>query len=89
VKLRGLRIELGEIETILSQSMGVQNAAVLVREDQPGKQVLVGYVSPVGVNVEETLAFLATKVPPYMVTCFILYLLYFWVFFLNFFILFI
>jgi acyl-coenzyme A synthetase/AMP-(fatty) acid ligase len=70
VKLRGLRIELGEIEAILSQSKGVQNAAVMVREDEPGRQALVGYVSPKGVDVEEVLAFVAKKVPKYMVRYF-------------------
>ncbi|MDI3419360.1 amino acid adenylation domain-containing protein [Streptomyces luteolus] len=68
VKLRGLRIELGEIETELAACEGVTGACVLVREDRPGDQRLVGYVTaPAGIDTEAVRDRLARTLPDYMV----------------------
>ncbi|MBW4483046.1 MAG: amino acid adenylation domain-containing protein [Tildeniella torsiva UHER 1998/13D] len=68
VKLRGYRIELGEIEAVLAQHPAVQQAVVVLREDQPGQKRLVAFVvlnRPT--QAEEFQEFLAQRLPDYMV----------------------
>ncbi|WP_069170191.1 non-ribosomal peptide synthetase [Streptomyces griseus] len=43
VKLRGFRIELGEVEAALLAIPGVTAACAVIREDLPGRRVLVAY----------------------------------------------
>ncbi|MEU3603540.1 amino acid adenylation domain-containing protein, partial [Streptomyces sp. NPDC006798] len=45
VKLRGHRIELGEVEAALAAAAGTGRAVAVVREDEPGAERLVGYVT--------------------------------------------
>ncbi|HET9032644.1 MAG TPA: amino acid adenylation domain-containing protein [Dokdonella sp.] len=72
VKLRGFRIELGEIETNLASHPAIAQVVALVREDRPGDQRLVAYltVQP-GATVEFDDAalrtHLRTTLPDYMV----------------------
>jgi amino acid adenylation domain-containing protein len=70
IKLRGYRIELGEIEAILATCEAVTEAAVTVREDEPGDQRLVAYVVVrVGESFEPEAAraVLTAALPGYMV----------------------
>lgn len=46
VKIRGYRIELGEIETAIVKSELVNQAAVVIREDNEDSKSLVGYYIP-------------------------------------------
>lgn len=66
VKLRGQRLEPGEVEAALASCAGVSGACAVVREDRPGRQRLVGYVTgdadPVAVR-----AALSRELPEHMV----------------------
>lgn len=70
VKLRGYRIEPGEIETNLAGAPGVARAVVVVREDRPGDQRLVAYVtSRDGAALDESSLrmHLQSRLPEYMI----------------------
>ena len=66
VKIRGYRIELGEIQTVLAGLEGVEQAAVIAREDRPGDKRLVGYVTGT-IEAGAARAALAERLPAYMV----------------------
>jgi enterobactin synthetase component F len=66
VKLRGQRIELGEIEAALAAQDRVDGACALVREDRPGEQLLVGYVTG-GADPAAVRAGVARELPEHMV----------------------
>ncbi|CAF1843105.1 non-ribosomal peptide synthetase DhbF [Bacillus subtilis] len=69
VKIRGFRIELGEIEAALVQHPQLEDAAVIVREDQPGDKRLAAYVIPSEETFDtaELRKYAAERLPDYMV----------------------
>ncbi len=79
VKIRGFRIEPGEIEAALQEHAGVQQAVVMVRENESGEKQLVAYVVPEqtdhvsqngerkGLPINELREQLLGKLPEYMV----------------------
>ncbi|AYN39399.1 amino acid adenylation domain-containing protein [Streptomyces dangxiongensis] len=70
VKIRGLRVELGEVEAALAACPGVGQAVAAVREDEPGRPRLVGYLAAApgtGLDTTAVRARLAEALPEYMV----------------------
>jgi amino acid adenylation domain-containing protein len=72
IKIRGYRVELGEIESQLALAAEVREAAVMVREDEPGQKRLVAYVTlgrrqPQDAMVKQMREHLASRLPPHMV----------------------
>ncbi|MFE6775878.1 amino acid adenylation domain-containing protein [Streptomyces sp. NPDC057702] len=72
VKLRGFRIELGEVEAALGALPGVRQAAALLREDQVGRPLLVGYLvadpaAPAPLGTTALRSELARTLPDYLV----------------------
>lgn len=68
VKIRGYRIELGEIEACLADFPRIENAIVMARRDKMDKEYLCAYYKAESdLNVAKLKAFLAEKLPNYMI----------------------
>ncbi len=67
LKLRGQRLEPGEIEHHLLRCAGVSQAAVVLREDEPGDSRLVAYVVGAQASVADMRRQLGRYLPGYMV----------------------
>lgn len=68
VKLRGFRIELGEIEAQLLSLEGVNEATVVMRQEDSGFKYLCAYIiSERGYSKKELKAMLKDRIPEYMI----------------------
>lgn len=70
VKVRGFRIEPGEIELALTEDSRIKQAAVIARENVPGDQRLVAYISVRDgehLQIADLRALLLKRLPEYMV----------------------
>ena len=69
IKIRGFRVELGEIETAITEHVGMEHAAVVLRNDS-GIEQLVAFITPSKDTVVDLVALrneLKKRLPPYMV----------------------
>lgn len=75
VKIRGQRIELGEIESAVMDSGAARQAVVIAREDRPGDQRIVAYITPRegdSIDVDAIRSHLAARLPEtYMPSAFV------------------
>ena len=70
IKLRGFRIELGEIEAAVGAHPAVRQAIVMAREDAPGEQRLVAYLTKdddTDLTAIELRRYLKEKLPEHMI----------------------
>jgi amino acid adenylation domain-containing protein len=70
VKIRGNRVELGEIERHMMHMQTIEEAVVIVREDENGNNYLCGYVKMARgfqLNISELREALLDKLPEYMI----------------------
>ena len=72
VKVNGVRIELGEVETAMESLKDVKKAIAIGRKDMfPGRNVLVGYVTPEYIDPDSVKAGCRATLVPSMVPSYI------------------
>ena len=66
VKIRGLRIELGEIENALQRVQGILQAAVILRKDENGRQLICAFYTGRETDGKSIRAAIGQSLPKYM-----------------------
>lgn len=66
VKIRGLRIELGEIENAMLSVDGINQAVVVVRKNNEGRQLICAFYTGEEVETKEIRNQIGKKLPKYM-----------------------
>ena len=74
VKIRGIRIELEEIERSVCSIDGITQAAVLVRKNSEGRQILCCFYSGEEIGIKIIKNYLSKKLPQYMIPHIITYI---------------
>ena len=67
VKINGQRVELGEIEAALTAIEGIESAAVIVKNDETGAQLLCAFYTGKEIEASELRAILSKTLPRYMI----------------------
>ena len=68
VKIRGFRIEIGEIESNIMKLAGVQNAAVIIKQEKNlSKSLVAFYTASLEITGDQVREFLIERLPDYMV----------------------
>ena len=75
VKIRGFRIELGEVESALRKLAGIDDVAIVAREEATGDKAICAYVvSKQEINVSEIRTVLKKELPEYMIPAYMMQL---------------
>ncbi|KQR67623.1 type I polyketide synthase [Pedobacter sp. Leaf176] len=69
IKIRGYRVELGEIEVAIAHQKDISQVAVVLREDIPGRQMLVAYLigNQANYGQNKLKELIAQHLPDYMI----------------------
>ena len=66
IKLRGFRIETGEIENTIKEFSGINQAAVVLKENEARRKILTAYIDTFA-DRKQLVEFLKKRLPKYMV----------------------
>jgi len=67
IKIRGNRIEIGEVEYVVTSFDQIKNGVVLAKKANNAYQLVAYLVTETGFNEDEFIAYMAAKLPDYMI----------------------